>query len=248
MIVLEALPGLQVDSPLVAPGAVNFQPPSWPPPDDFPVIIDADGSVVSCYGDHTWNLAPWAGKPLSIAFGDSTSSRGASVSAENGALFRQIAAWWLYGPNAVMSATSLASRHTSLKPLFVACSEAGILASNLSRFPRVIDVVASRFVKANANRTFGLLHILHEARDELGFELLDATGLKQLSARLPERESVQTPYIPPRIWTYQVLRLRECLDDYLTHRDKVEACFRFCMQAYRRVLPRFHGHFQVSSS
>ncbi|MDW8841962.1 hypothetical protein ORA50_17200 [Pseudomonas carnis] len=40
------------------------------------------------------------------------------------------------------------------------------------------------------------------------------------------------PYIPPRIWRYQVTRLRECLDDFLSHREQVEACYRFCFAAY----------------
>jgi hypothetical protein len=133
----------------------------------------------------------------------------------------------------VLAATTLARRHESIKPLFVACSEAGILASDLSRFPRVIEMVARRLAPSKASRTFAMLHILLESRHDLGFELLDASGLKQLSRLLPEHESVQTAYIPPRIWTYQVLRLRECLDDYLAHREQIEACFRFCLQAHR---------------
>jgi hypothetical protein len=42
----------------------------------------------------------------------------------------------------------------------------------------------------------------------------------------------QTAYIPPRIWVYQISRLRECLNDFLEHRERIEDCFKFCVDAY----------------
>lgn len=37
---------------------------------------------------------------------------------------------------------------------------------------------------------------------------------------MPDHQKLQTPYIPPRIWHYQITRLRECLDDFLAHRGQ----------------------------
>jgi hypothetical protein len=59
---------LGLDSPLVKPGAPNVRVPSWPPPPDFPLVIDADGEVVSRYGDTTWDLWPWANQVMSLRF------------------------------------------------------------------------------------------------------------------------------------------------------------------------------------
>ncbi len=53
-----------------------------------------------------------------------------------------------------------------------------------------------------------------------------------LSARLPTHEKSQTPYIPPRIWLYQVNRLRACLEDFANHAEQIEECFMFCLDAY----------------
>jgi hypothetical protein len=226
------LPGLQIDSPLANPQASNFRPP-WPPPDDFPVVINADGEVVSRYGDPSWNLAPWAGHALTVGFGDGT-TRGTKLSAGNAALLRRIAAWWLYGPRAVQAASTLAQKVICIKPLFAVCTEARVLASDLRRYPKLIEQVASRLRKSEARKIFAQLHDLWTVRETLGFELLDQAGLMHLSGLLPDHESTQTAYIPPRIWTYQVLRLRECIDDYLAHRDEVEACYRFCLEAYAK--------------
>jgi hypothetical protein len=78
------------------------------------------------------------------------------------------------------------------------------------------------------------LHALYEQRSQLGFVLFDHAGLTRLEAALPSHEKRQTAYIPPRIWAYQVNRLRFFLDDFHAHREKLEACFKFCLDAYSK--------------
>jgi hypothetical protein len=226
-----ALPGIQIDSPFVTPDALNFRP-MWPPSDDFPVVIDSDDNVVSRFGDKSWNLAPWVGKSLSITFQPSRQRRGSVLDESNANLLRLVDAWWLWGFNAVQTAQTLARKHVAIKPIFCACSDAGIVASELQRFPKVIEAVAARITKGNGRKVLWLLHDLWTFRDILGFEILNQEGIAYLSTLISPHRVTQTAYIPPRIWSYHVQRLKECLDDYANHRDKVEDCFRFCMNAY----------------
>lgn len=226
------LPGLQMSAGTIATAAVNFRPSTWPPADDYPVVVDAQDVVVSRYSDPTWQLWPWAGRSLSIGFGDGKANRGAKISRQNAGLLRQVAAWWLWGPNAIQSPHTLIWRHTLIKPVFVVCSEERILASDLWRHPKVVEQIVGRLPKSQGSRLFTLLHELWTARDRLGFVLLDDAGLKQLAGLLSAYEFSQTAYIPPRIWTYQLLRLRQCLEEYLAHQDKIEDCYRFCLSAY----------------
>lgn len=209
--------------------AANF--PKWPPPLDAPVVIDSRGTVVSRVGDPSWDLTPWRGKALRLNFGDGE-TKGGRVSAENARVFRFVSVWWLVGPNACTSATGIYLRHQAIKPLFVVCSEAGIPAIELSRQPRVIEILANRVAPSCAHYCLTVLHDLWLARDSLGFTLLDQAGLRLLNSLLPEHTATQTAYIPPRIWSYQVLRLKECLDDFAKHRSGIEECFRFCVSAY----------------
>ncbi|MBL0042030.1 MAG: hypothetical protein IPP28_13520 [Xanthomonadales bacterium] len=225
---------LHIDSPLVTPSAANFRPPTWPPPPDFPVVIDAQGTVVSRYGEPSWDLTLWAGKALKLSFGHGDSKyNGAPVSAENADLLRQIAGQGLWGVLQSRSTNTLVSRNNDLRQLAAACSSHGVLLSELWRFQQVIDAVAEQLSSSTANNLLGLLSRLFALRDALGFSILDEDGLKRLAENVPEHEGVQTAYIPPRIWTYQVLRLREFLDDYLAHKENVEACFTFCLEAYQ---------------
>ena len=120
-----------------------------------------------------------------------------------------------------------------MRRLFVLCAQEGILASELSKFPRVSDHLTDVVEASRADEFLALLHELYERRDALGFTLLNRAGLARLAASLPQHQTRQTPYIPPRIWRYQVTRLCECLDDCLAHRRPIEECFRFCLNAYQ---------------
>ena len=227
--------GLAIDTPLVTPAAQNYRPQTWPPQPDFPIVIDADGKVVSRYGDPTWNLSLWAGRPLVLNFGDGPLKKHSpSITSSNADLFRQIAAWWLYGPNAVQTAFTLKYKFNTLRALFILCSKEKIVASDLMRYPAVADQLPIVLIPSAAGSVLTLLHTLYKQREELRFTLLDREGLARLAAALPDHEARQTPYIPPRIWTYQVNRLRAFLDDFHTHREGIKACYRFCLDAYAK--------------
>lgn len=223
--------GLQIDSPNVHPQAGNFRPPSWPPAPDWAPILNAEGKPMCRYSDPTWPLDVWAGKSLKLSFGDGK-TRGARIDSANAELLRQCTAWFMYGNRGCRTAAALLGRFQSIKPLFTVCSREGILASDLMRFDAVIDKVAAELASSTFYKTVAILHDLLDVREQLGFCLLDQNGLRRLAKLQPDHEKEQTPYIPPRIWTYQLFRLRECLQEYVKHQKRIEDCFRFCVDAY----------------
>ncbi len=223
--------GLQLHSPLAHLGAINFRPPSWPPPPDWPPIVNAQGTPQCVYSDSSWPLDVWAGKPLKINFGDG-STIGRRIDTANANLLRQCATWFIWGPRGARSASSFCSKFAVIKPIFVACSDEGIVATDLMRFPAVLDKVAALLPPSSFDYAISILHDLLDAKIDLGFCLLDVDGLAQLAKLAPKHDVQQTPYIPPRIWSYQLSRLRECLEDYTKHRTQIEACYKFCLDAY----------------
>ena len=169
------LPGMQIASPLVNPKAVNFRPTSWPPPDNFPVICDNEGQVVSRYGDCRWDLSPLAGYTLSIHFGDGK-GKGAKLNAKNASLLRQLVAWWLWGPLGTKSIRYLVTKFEAIKPLFVICSGVDVVATELQRFPKVIEQVAN-YYNSRGNLAIAVLNELCLAQEMLGFRILDESGI-----------------------------------------------------------------------
>ena len=224
--------GLHIESPIVHPHAANFRPPSWPPPPDWPPILNADGEPACFYRDSIWPLDVWAGTPCKLNFGDGQSRGGKRIDSANAELLRQCTTWFMYGPRGCRTAGALKQKFMSIKPLFAICSQEGILASNLMRFDAVIDKVAQALAKSVFGDVLSYLHDILDASELLGFCLLNQEGLARLAKLRPTHEKEQTPYIPPRIWTYQLKRLRACMQDYIEHQDRIEDCFRFCVEAY----------------
>lgn len=234
---------LAIESPFVSPDAPNYRPQSWPPHPDWPIIIDADGNVVSRWRDPIWRLDPWAGKSVTLNFGDSlVKTQGAPINPENADLLRIVTGWWLYGPNGARGYRALKARFDQVRRLFVLCAQERVIASELSHFPRVSDRLPDIVKASRASEFLALLHELYEQREALGFVLLDRAGLARLASAIPQHESRQTPYIPPRIWHYQVTRFRECLDEFLARREPVEECYRFCLNVYRHNLANVVGN------
>lgn len=223
--------GLQIDSPLAYPTAKNFRPPIWPPPPDWSPIVDETGIGQCVYSDSVWPLDVWAGKPLKINFGDGK-TKGARIDKANANLLRICTAWFIWGTRGCRNAGTLASKFSTIKPLFVACTQAKILATDLARFPPVLERFAQSLHTSKFAYAITILHDLLDAKDDIGYSLVDKDGLARLSTLAPKHEIMQTPYIPLRIWSHQLSRSRECLIDYTKHQAQIEACFEFCVDAY----------------
>lgn len=224
-----------IESDLVTSTSPNFRPPSWPPPRDWPVVIDKKGVVVSRWGDPWWNLTPWVGKATELNFGDGILRKRREASpldTENADLLRMVVTWLIWGPQAPRSVKTVYTSFYRLRPIIAHCNRNGINAARLMRYPKVLEQMSGVIPPGGYNALITLLHSLYDVRDLLGFVIVDPAGLKRLAAASPDHIGVQTPYIPPRIWLYQITRLRECLMDFLAHQEQIEACFQYCLDAF----------------
>ncbi|MGV8892280.1 MAG: hypothetical protein ACOH2K_04935 [Burkholderiaceae bacterium] len=225
--------GLAIESKLTIPEGANYCPDTWPPRPDFPVTIDAKGIVISRYADPIWRLDPWSKVPMVINFGDGTRrNRKIKINSPNAELLRQIAAFFLWGPKPVRYASTLRTRTAVLRPIFVICSASNIQATELARHPKVLQKIAERYSPGRRLDLLCALHDMHEHREFLGFSILDRDGITYLAAAIPNSEIKQTPYIPPRIWSYQIDRLRRCMEEYSFHETDIGALYQFSLRSY----------------
>lgn len=219
----------------LTPNNRSFRPPSWPPPREWVVSEDRDGKILSLWGDSVWDISPWAGKSMILDFGDDLKNRRAKkLDAANADLLRVITTWRMWGVKSCRSANGMKGVFLAIRRLISLCSDNRIVATELMRFPKVFEQFSGIIPPSEHKSTILELHRLWDAREHLGFYLVDPEGIKRLAATSPKFETEQTAYIPPRIWTYQVERLKACLDDYLAHQKKIEDCFHFCVDAYAK--------------
>lgn len=224
----------------------SFRPPSWPPPREWVVSEDRDGKILSRWGDTIWDISPWAGKSMILDFGDDRQNRKAKkLDVANADLLRIITTWRMWGIKSCNSANGMKAVFLAVRRLISLCSENGIVATDLMRFPKVFEQFPGIIPTSEHKVTILELHRLWDAREYLGFYIVDPEGIKRLAAASPMYEIEQTAYIPPRIWNYQVERLRACLDDYLAHQEKIEDCFHFCVDAYAKNSGSLEAAFTV---
>ncbi|VVM71891.1 hypothetical protein PS673_01819 [Pseudomonas fluorescens] len=230
------LHSIGIVSEATTPQSQNYKLPCWPPHDDFPIVIAADGEVVSRVGDTRWRFWPWCNQTLSLSFGDEAfRGKPATISKENAHVLRLIAVWLLYGHSKVRSVKGLISAINRIKPFFTGASREGVLVTDLSRFPRVIEAIAIEMPYQNISATIALMHSIFADHDTLGFYILDAAQLRNFARMTPATPDNQTAYIPPRIWNYQIQRINEFIDDFIMHKEKLAACFDFCLNAYVKM-------------
>lgn len=224
---------LRLKSDWITPSHRCYRPPSWPPPGDWVVSEDRDGNVVSRWGDPVWDMSPLAGISAKLNFGDGPDAgRSVPLDLPNAELLRRMTGWRLWGPRSRRSISAVQAVFNHMRRIVEVCSREGILASELMRFPKVLEQVPAILAPSLYGDVIAELHRFWDARSELGFVLVDPEGIKRLAATKPVHDKTQTPYIPQRIWKYQIQRLRECLDDFLAHRQQVEDCFNFSLDAY----------------
>jgi len=224
--------GPEVDH--IGPVSLCYSLPVLPPPDDFPMMANPQGEPVCRYGDYKWVIG---GKPFN--FGTDPSDlgpNGRSLTEANGELLKRCVAWFMYGERRGVSVLTLSSYHSTLKPIFAFCSSLAkpIVASSLRRhFPTLDAALAQSIRPGMAKAAVYLLHELWQAREHLGFTLLEPEQIARLVTLIPEHERTQTQFIPPRIWSYQAGRMQSFLQDFLDHEIQFDAALQEILNAYR---------------
>lgn len=222
-----------IDTDTVNPNSPNYKLTSWPPSDDFPVVMDRNGNVISRFSDTVWHLWPWCEKALVINFMDKLErGRAPSICKDNARILRLVAIWLIFGPEHVACASSLTRKIQSIKRLFQLASREGVLVTEFSKYPRLIEALANEIPPNLGLQTAYIMHGLYHDASSLGFVIMDESDISKFTSMLPDSEYKQTAYIPPRIWNYQITRLEAFISDFLEHQNSIVECFNFCLDAY----------------
>nr|WP_302685082.1 hypothetical protein [Pseudomonas syringae]UVN17912.1 hypothetical protein pPsy0479a_00080 [Pseudomonas syringae] len=114
----------------------NVELKSWPPSDDFPIIVGHDGTVICRFGDSKWYLTFWTTASTVLNFGDGDTPSRIQNTSDNARLYRILTAWWLWRAPTPVGVATIKSQHELFSPIFRLCSENSILVSDLYKFPK----------------------------------------------------------------------------------------------------------------
>lgn len=221
---------------LVTTESSAYRPPSFPPPDDWVMSVDEKGRDLSRFRDDFWDYRAFE-RSATFNFGKD------KISDANVQIVKQVMFLVLYHPALYPGKIrSCAYNFQCINKIAKVCDDAGILMTDLPRFPRIYQNVADVLQGASYKTYLNFLHKLRIHGEVLNFEIVDERTLAYLASQQKNWEKIQTPYIPPRIWSYQISRLNECLDDFLEHQTVIEEAFSWISNAYEHNLaavPKF---------
>lgn len=222
----------QAPNKLVTQDSPNWRPPSFPPPDDFVVTVDSAGEPLERYGDDLWDFRPLVGYHAVGYNLYNFASR--SLSKQNKKLVKQAFFFALYHPRLFPGSIGGCSvPFLLLMKIAEVCDKHDILISQLSRFAKIHEEIAEYVLTAStASGQISWLHKFLAHSDELGFVIADERSVAFLASRTKNHTAYQYPYIPPRIWSYQVNRLNEVLDTFLDFQDQIHRLFDWVDMAY----------------
>lgn len=212
-------------SPLVINNSETFRPTSFPPPDQWPVTIDKGGKPLSLYGDDYWDMNAFG------FYGYHFGKHG--LCEKNKRLLKQTLVFIMYHPKVFPGKLSSCRSYfnTALK-ISIFCEKHKITICELYRFPHLFTEAAKFLQCSRILDVISHIHKLNLYKDELGFTLGGSGFLKVLSQEAIITEITQHPYIPPRLWNYQVRRLDEFLGDFIKNRDALEKAYLWMCNAY----------------
>lgn len=220
--------------------SVNDASPSYklndfPPSDDFPMVTDFDGNVVSRYGDPYYDYSLICGRPIRISFTNPVRSAYPIVT-EDLSFLRVFTAYLQFGDSGCLSPRTMQCYVSCLRQLISFCNTKDISIQELYRYPLVQEEFAQWFVDKSPSKVKMLLMTLQKmyaGREIMGFVVLDNQGLAAFAGYCSaQHQSIQTAYIPSRIWNYQLSRLSHFLQRYIDCQDIFEYMFEDILSAY----------------
>lgn len=205
---------------------------AFPEPADTIVSLDNDGLPLSKFSDDNWDFRSVYGG-YNITF---TGKKNIVVSKKNLRLVKSAFLYILYDKRVFKGyMTSLKPIKALLMKLAAIADEHDIKLTSLSRYPSLWEQCTSAFNKSRWDKHISIFSKFYHYNNDTNFTILDDKALTEITNILAVKHNHQTqqhPVIPPRIWSYKIMRLEECLDAFNSISNTLEQLIEKIMSAY----------------
>lgn len=217
-----------------------YQSFNYPPKEDFVMSINQESQVVSRYGDDVWDFT---------SFGGDTKYKFHDYDETNKKLFKQLMYYIIYSHLFPGKYRSLNTYYIPLSAMFRACSSANINANDLHRYPKVIEEFAKQYAQKSPSLVNSAVYYFNKIlknREQIGFTLLDESGIALYKRFAPKHQSVQHAYIPNRIWLKFIQNLDEVLSDFELYKDELGTLYNYLASTVKHNLSKVTSHYEAS--
>lgn len=213
----------------------SYKLTTFPPSNDFPMATDLSGKVISRYGDDYYDHSITCGRPVLISIANGTRHK-YPISRKNQDVLRVFAAYMQFGDLGNLSPRTMKNHVDCLRQILYFCQLKFVEVQDLKRYPLVQHELVNWFSDKSPSRMKDFKSVFREINDGrqmLGFNIFDSDELARFELYInDEHETIQTAYIPLRVWNYQLGRLSHFLQRYLDHQSVFEQMFEEFLAAY----------------
>lgn len=203
----------------------GYQPKSFPPSDGFVLSVDSSGNNLSSFGDDSWDFRCFDGSLMHFG----------QYSEQNKILFKKLMFLHIYHYSLFPGTyKSILNVYSVFQKILEVCDrkDGFVRLDELYRYPIVIEKVAKNIPPSRYNSSITYFNRLLSIEDEIGFKVLDQSGVKLYASLNKNYELGQVAVIPPRIWNHLVNKCDQVLEDFIAHEKKLKKAFNWIAKAY----------------
>lgn len=204
----------------------NYEPPSFPPSDDFVVSIDKEGNLLSRYGDNHWNFKAYGCCGFNF--------EKQALTSENNGLLKQLIFLYLYHmplfPGKVGSVRSVFALFAKIAKV---ADKHNIAIDELYRFPKLASELIKVTTPHRQKNMISWLSALLREEKVLGWKIADIHFIEQLAKLRIPHIPIQNAYIPPRIWMSLIQTAERVMDDFEQHQEVFTDSWAWIFEAYK---------------
>lgn len=217
--------------------AANYASDSLRPPKDFPISVTKSGIVLSRYQDDVWDLSPYSPNTRRLHFTKKCSGINLAITNANTETLKRITFWTLYALGVRCSVSSVYVMFYLARTMANICSENGVPLISLSRFPKLIEKLASTIPSSQRNALRRLIYRMVRDADILGFTILTTDQVDGMFRTIGRHRSTrQTLFIPERIYFSLIEKCVSHLTGFLSLEAEFRALYQVCSESYSEHL------------
>jgi len=221
---------ISIQSDQISPGSANYTLPSFPPSPDFPITVDGLGAPLNRVKDTKWNFVHMCNRSISLNFKSHTNGKMTKNIISNIEIFQHLITYLMYGTKSITVSTVF-YYFNKLNEVFRVAAKYDTPILEMHRFPKLIDEIGRKLKQGGACH---ILLYLNAHKEHLGFEFLDTQSITRIFELAATKENTQTPYIPERIWRYQITRLQHAIKEFNTNKKNIKQLFSYYLDIYRK--------------
>jgi hypothetical protein len=221
---------ISIQSDQITPGSANYTLPNFPPSPEFPITVDRLGAPLNRVKDTKWNFVYMCNRSISLNFKSHTNGKMTKNITSNIEIFQHLITYLMYGTKSITISTVF-YYFNKLNKVFRIAAKYDTPILEMHRFPILIDEVGRKLKQGGACH---ILLYLNAHKEHLGFEFLDTQSITRIFELAANKENTQTPYIPERIWRYQITRLQHAIQEFNTNQKNIKQLFSYYLDVYRK--------------